>query len=117
MPPKKSTTTNDDLVEALLDACVIEALGKALENKISKIVKARLESKLSKIFDSINVLKAANVSAEKTILNLKSENNVLRNLFEELDANSKSDNLIFKRLASLVIFRCCIRFSRKIVGG
>jgi len=53
MPLKKTTTANDDLVEALLDARVIEALGKALANKISEIVKTRLEAKLSKIFDSI----------------------------------------------------------------
>jgi len=65
---------------------------------------------MSKIFDSINVIKAANVSAEKTISKLKSENNKLRNRWG-VGRLLKKWQFNFPRLVSLVIFGCCTSMS------
>jgi hypothetical protein len=92
MPPKKVIT--DDIVEALLDPRVVDALGKALGATISGIVEARLDAKLRELLDSVEALRADNTKALKAVTELQRENDALRSRVDDLDVYSRMDNLI-----------------------
>lgn len=95
MPPKR---TVEDIVEALLDTRLVEALGKALGATICKIVETRLDEKLESLLDTVTTLKADNARTMKAVADLSRENKALKTRMEELDAYSRSDNLIIHGL-------------------
>jgi hypothetical protein len=97
MPPKRSPS--EEFVEALLDPRVVDALVKALGNKIAEVVESRLNDKLKDLFESMDSLKADNLKCTSAIAALESDNKVMKTRLEELDSYSKCENLIFHGIA------------------
>jgi hypothetical protein len=97
MPPKLRLNV-DDLIEALLDGRVVDALGQSLGSKIGEIVEARIDAKFKSLQESFSTLKADYVKADKVISELRGENQSLKSQLEDLDSYSRVDNLIIHGL-------------------
>src|SRR5688572_23026562 len=111
MPPKSkqgSSSIDDDLIEALLDTRVVEALAKALAPFIALSIDESLNKRLEGLTTSIRDLKGENtrltkrcegVELEKT--QLKKQYADLHRHFDDLEAYSRSENLIIRGLPEL----------------
>ena len=102
MPPKIKP---DDLVEALLDGRVVEALAKALSPFINKTINECLAERLADITKSLVDVKQANDLLQNQVGLLKRENDGLRqqmtsqtSRIEALETYSRLDNPIVKGL-------------------
>ena len=103
MPPK--TTKSEDIIEALLDSRVVEALAKALSPFISLSIDESLGKKLEGLSASIRDLKGENTRLtkrcdESDLVNAQLRNQLAeqRQRLDDLDAYSRSDNLIIRGL-------------------
>jgi FtsZ-binding cell division protein ZapB len=107
-----TTTVNEELIEALLDSKLVEALAEALSPFIKKMIDEHVTSRFAALDKSIGELKRSSESLkqESALLKksqeaLKQENVLLRKQLDEhtvrvenLDVYSRSDNLIIKGL-------------------
>lgn len=92
----KSTT--NELIDALLDVKVIDALGKALGSTIAKTVEERVEAKLAMFVDKISTLEKNLSMTSDVAQKLQVENKQLRERLDDLDTYSRGDNLIIHGL-------------------
>ena len=95
----------DDIVEALLDARVVEALAKALSPFIKKSIDEGLESRLATLQNSVQDVKQANEKLQSLVNGLAKANTALQQQVaaqaarvNALETYSRIDNLIFKGL-------------------
>lgn len=88
MPPKANTTT--DLIIALRDAQVIEAIADILDTK--------LERRLQPLLDSILELKEESTKKSAQITKLQGELHSVKSRLEVLEAYTKRDNLLIAGL-------------------
>jgi septal ring factor EnvC (AmiA/AmiB activator) len=102
MPPKLKP---DDLVEALLDGRVVEALAKALSPFIQKTIDECLSQRLADFSKALHDVKASNDRLQSQVGDLKRENVNLRrqvtsyeSRLDALETYSQLDNLIVKGL-------------------
>ena len=103
MPPNKLKT--DELIEALLDQKVVEALGKAIGPIIAQSVDDILGRKLSDLTTAIRDLKQENQRLTRRCDDLTAQNTVLRTQLddqetrlEDLENYSRASNLIIRGL-------------------
>lgn len=95
MPPKRPTTIAvEDLIDALSDQRVIDALTKGLGDSISSSVASKMDAKISKLFESINGLRADYDKISQEVVVLQTENLSLKRQLDDLDSYSRSDNLV-----------------------
>lgn len=88
MPPKLKP---DDLIEALSDTRVAEALARALSPYITKSIDEYVSRKLDNLESQLETLKRENVE-------LRSRSSIQDKRIEELDSYSRADNLIVRGL-------------------
>ena len=86
-----STATVEDIIKALLDPRVLDALGNALHSKIVTVVDEIVEKKLTPLSNAVNALEA-------DVIRLRADNNSLRRHVEELDTYGRGCNLIIHGL-------------------
>ena len=105
MPPKKPTaedfpkkSTTDEFVEALLEPRVVEAISVAMADTISKLIQSTLEVKLEALLNRVAALETQADTAQTERTTLAEENKELRQRLEDIDAYSRSDNLVFHGL-------------------
>ena len=107
MPPKKNPSddnivvkknSSDDLIESLLEPRVMEALGKALGTTISAMVSKSVEERLETLLGRISNLEQRVHSEADERLKLAAENTLLQTRVAELEAYTRSENLIFHGL-------------------
>lgn len=99
------TSLAEDLIEALLDVRVVEALGKALAPLITLSVEEGLKKQLEGVTTAIRELKTENTRLRGQCEGLTKENARLSKTVDEhqkrlddIDAYTRSDNLIFRGL-------------------
>jgi hypothetical protein len=104
MPPKPKPTA-DDLVEALLDTKVVEALAKALSPFITLSIDEALGKRLEGLTSSLRDMKGEVNRVNKHCDEVAKENAALKKVveeqdrrLEELECYSRSDNLIIRGL-------------------
>jgi hypothetical protein len=102
MPPKIKP---DDIVDALLDSRVVEALAKALSPFIKKSIDEALDERLAALAKSVQEVKQANDRLQAQVGELRKANADLRQHVDSqstrvdaLEAYSRLDNLIIKGL-------------------
>ena len=102
MPPKLKT---DDLIEAILDGKVVEALAKALSPFLKKIIDESLDDKLATLTKTVSDVQQSNAKLQAQMTMLKKENDDMRvqlttqgGRLESIEAYSRLDNLIIKGL-------------------
>ena len=86
--------TAGELIDALLDPKVVDALSNALGNTIAKIVETRIEANLSSILGKMSVLETSVNKQSDRISKLEDENAQLKLRVDEQDAYSRCENLI-----------------------
>jgi len=115
----RSSSSTDELIEALLDAKLVEALAAALSPYITKLIDSHVSARFDALDKSLNELKALGEATKKSndtlkqeavrlrrsCEALKEENALLKKQLDEqaarvedLDVYSRSDNLIIKGL-------------------
>jgi hypothetical protein len=115
MPPKGKPATKDpepilsglaaDLIEALQDSRVIDALGKSLAPLIALSVEESLKKHLESLSIAVRELKADNVRLAKQCESTVKENERLQKVvdvhsrrLDDIESYSRSDNLIIRGL-------------------
>lgn len=106
MPPKKCNADEkkcnaEELIEALLDPKVMAAIAEAMAGTISGMIKTTIEEQMKALLDRVGTLESSSEKATEDMAILSEENAALRQRVEQLEAYSKSDNLIFYGLAPL----------------
>ena len=103
-PEPESGLTND-LVEALQDSRVVEALGKALAPLITLSVEEGLRKQLEGLTNKVRELKAENLRLNQQCETIVKANENLQKIvddhsrrLDDIEAYSRSDNLIFRGL-------------------
>ena len=106
MPPKAKTPLAEELIEALQDSKVAEALARALSPFIQLSIDEALAKRLKGFTKSVKDVKTENSRLSKRVDDLSADNAVLRKeltvnsqRMEDVDAYSRSDNLIIKGLS------------------
>ena len=89
--PQRQKSTSEDIIAALLDPAVADALGKALSDLVAKKVEDVLDTKLNGLMEEVAGLKKELAASKKEVRRLEEE-------VEELSAYSRCDNLIFHGL-------------------
>ena len=104
--PTSEGGLTDDLIEALQDVRVVEALGRALSPLISLSIEEGLKKHLEGLTTAVRELKSDNVRLKGQIEVVSKENTRLSKSIEdqgrrldELESYSRSDNLIIRGLA------------------
>ena len=105
MPPKLSKINIEELSEAILDSKIIDSLAKALSPLIILSIDECLNKRLSALSGQLDDLKRNNATLNTRTEELKLENATLRKQLcehttrlDDLEAYSRADNLIIKRL-------------------
>lgn len=103
MPKVKSDDTlakskADDIIEALLDPRVNEALCKSLSTMIALTIEETLTRKFGKLFEDVKILQRQNDSLKKVTTDLKVENDKLCKRIDELETHSRCENLVIRGL-------------------
>ena len=105
MPPKKDSTSSDglrveDLIAALRNERVLEAIGTVFENKWQNLIAtvSSLTADLTKAKEDIDVLKRENYQLQMHIQSMDMCNPDQHTLIDQLDSYTKLDNLIIKGL-------------------
>ena len=103
MPPKSKTA--DDVIEAVLDSRVVDALAKALAPVLSLSIAEILDKKLEGLTAAVKDLKTANARLVGQCDNIAQENASLKKLvtdqsrrIDDLESYSRSENLIIRGL-------------------
>ena len=115
----RSSTTTEDLIEALLDSKLVEALAAALSPYLTKLIDNHVTARFDALDQSLAELKASGEATKKSHEALKQETVGLKRSYEalkeenvllkkqldeqaarveDLDVYSRSDNLIIKGL-------------------
>lgn len=97
MPPKTSTKP-DDLIDALTDPRVIEALAKALSPTIRLTIEETLNARLAGLVASVGDLKRETAQLQERNKQLETKNKVLSDRLTALEQYSRQDNLIIRGL-------------------
>ena len=87
---RSQTLPVDDIIDALLDARVKDALKQVVRDSILEII----DDKLKPLIESVNTLKTEGARVNNAVKELESENNVLRRRLDDLEAYSRRENLI-----------------------
>lgn len=105
MPPKPKSTISDDLVEALLDTKVVEALAKALSPFIALSVDEAIGKRLEGLVTSVRELKGEVTRLHKQCDETAKVNEGLQKKLleqerriDDLECYSRSDNLVIRGL-------------------
>ncbi len=101
----KNRSLADDLIEALQDDRLVDAIGKALSPLITLTIQEAVKKQLEGLSSAVKDLKAENVRLTTQCQAIKHENTQLRKTtdeharrLDELESYSRNDNLIFKGL-------------------
>ena len=101
----KSRSLAEELIEALNDDRLVDALGKALAPLITLTIQETMKKQLEGLSTSVKALKDENVRLSEQCQAVQQENARLRKTaddqtrrLDELETYSRSDNLIFKGL-------------------
>jgi len=103
MPPSRVKT--DDIIEAILDQRVIDAISKSLMPLIALTIEEAMDKKLRSILGDITTLKKESIThrteigtLQKTITGLKHTERDMREKLEALEAYQRSDNVVIRGL-------------------
>ena len=91
----RSSSSTDELIEALLDAKLVEALAAALSPYITKLIDSHVSARFDALDKSLNELKALGEATKKSNDTLKQEAVGLRRSCEVL----KEENALLKNAA------------------
>ena len=91
-----SKTKADDFIEALLDPRVTEALCKSLSAMITLTNEEVLTKKFGKLFDDVKTMQRQTDNLNKTTADLKLENVKLQKRIDDLETQSRCENLIIR---------------------
>lgn len=105
MPPKSSSKTVEDILEALLDTRVGDALAKALTPFLTLSINEILDKKLEGLTAAVRDLKGANTRLTQQCESVAKENASLKKLvsdqsyrIDDLESYSRSENLVIRGL-------------------
>jgi hypothetical protein len=97
MPPKNKSNT-EDIIDALLDPKVIEALGKALGATISTIVEQSIDSKFATLMGTVKGLTERVSKLESSVKKLDDDNRELHSQINRMEGYTRGENLILHGL-------------------